>query len=223
MERIELAVQVREATGKGVARQLRRTGFIPGVVYGAKTDSIPLSIDASKFMQSIKGDAGSNAIINLVLEGSSQEEPKVVMIRDMQVAPVSHDILHVDFQVIKLEEEVEVAVAVELVGKAEGTKEGGILQQVEREIEVRCLPLNIPEKIEVDISSLGIGDSIHVSDIPANEGFEILSAGDKTIATVASPLAEEEEVVPEEEAEAEGEEAAAEEEGDKQPTEAESE
>jgi large subunit ribosomal protein L25 len=222
MERIELEVQVREASGKGVARQLRRTGFIPGVVYGAKTDSIPLSINATKFKQSIKGEASSNAIINLLLEGSGQKEPKVVMIREMQVAPVSRDILHIDFQVIKLEEEVEVSVPVELVGKAEGTKEGGILQQVERELEIRCLPLSIPEKIEVDISSLGIGDSIHVSDISAGEGFEILSAGEKTIATVASPLAEEEEVA-EEEVEVEGEEAAAEEEGDKQPVEAESE
>ncbi len=209
MERIDLKVQVRKSTGKGGARKLRREGFIPGVVYGAGMDSVALAIDGVAFRSSIRGETSGNAIINLSLGGSGQEETKVVMIRDMQIEPVSHTILHVDFHEIDLQEAVEVSVPLELVGKPEGVKEGGILQQIERELEIRCMPLNIPEKIEVDVSNLAIGDSLHVSDITAAGEFEVLSAGDKTIAAVAAPAAEEEEVA--EEA-VEGEEAAAEEE-----------
>lgn len=198
MERIELKAQVRESTGKGVARKLRQQGFTPGVVYGQKTDAVSLAINTSEFRKSVKGAAGGNVIINLALEGSNQKGAKVVMIQDLQLEPVTHNVLHVDFQEINLKEEVEVAVPIELVGKAAGIAEGGILQQVERELEIRCLPLNIPDKIEVDISNLAIGDSIHVSDVAAVGDFEILSAADKTIASVAAPAAEEEEVVEEE-------------------------
>ena len=217
MERIELKAQVREATGKGVARKLRQQGLIPAVVYGQKIDAVSLTINTSEFRKSLKGAAGGNAIINLTLEGSGQEGTKVVMVQELQREPVTHNVLHVDFQEINLKEEVEVAIPIELVGRAAGLAEGGILQQVERELEIRCLPLSIPEKIEVDISNLGIGDSIHVSDIAASSEFEIISAADKTVAAVAAPAAEEEEEAEEElegaEA-AEGEEAAEEPEGE---------
>ena len=192
-----------------MARKLRAQGFIPGVVYGQKTDTVSLSVDTLEFRKSVKGAAGGNAIINLALEGSEQAGTKVVMIQDMQLEPVTHNVVHVDFQEINLKEEVEVAVPIELVGKAVGIAEGGILQQIERELEIRCLPLSIPDKIEVDISALDIGDSIHVSDIADSGDFEILSAADKTVAAVAAPAAEEEEVVEEEELEGEEAEAAA--------------
>ena len=191
MKRIELKAQVREATGKGGARKLRQQGFIPAVVYGQKTDTVSLTINASEFRKSVKGAAGGNAIINLVLDSPGQEGTKVVMIQGLQRDPVTHNVLHVDFQEISLKEAVEVAIPIELVGKAAGIDEGGILQQIERELEIRCLPLNIPEKIEVDISNLAIGDSVHVRDISTTADFEILSADDKTIALVAAPAVEE--------------------------------
>jgi len=207
MERIELTATVRNATGKGVARKLRREGLIPGIVYGQKTEPVSLAIGVSEFKRSVKAEGGGNAIINLSLKDSDQQG-KVVMIRDMQLAPLTQDILHIDFQEINLKEEVEISVPLELVGKPAGVKDGGILQQIEREIELRCLPLAIPEKIEVDVSNLAIGDSMHVSDISVGEGFEILSAGDKAIAIVTSPVEEVEEGEAEEELEAAEEEAA---------------
>ena len=191
-----------------MARKLRQQGFTPAVVYGQKTDAVSLSVNTLEFRKSVRGAAGGNAIINLALEGSGQGGTKVVMIQDMQLEPVTHNVLHVDFQEINLKEEVEVAIPIELVGKAAGFAEGGILQQIERELEIRCLPLNIPDKIEIDISELMIGDSIHVSDIAASADFEIISAADKTVAAVAAPAAEEEVV---EEEELEGEEGEAEE------------
>jgi len=217
MERIELKAQVRNGTGKGAARQLRRRGFIPGIFYGPGTEPINLAVGAAEFRKSLKGQISSNAVVSLLLEGSEAQASKVAMIVDVQMEPVSHDIMHVDFQEINLQKEVEVAVPVELVGKAAGVKDGGILQQIEREIEIRCLPLNIPERIEVDVTLLNVGDSIHIRDIAASEGIIILSPGEKTIATVALPAAEKvvaEAVVEGEEA-AEGEaEKAAESEGE---------
>jgi large subunit ribosomal protein L25 len=209
MERIELKAQAREGTGKGAARRLRQQGFIPGVVYGPKTETVSLAVNTLEFTKALRGAAGGNAVINLEFEGSGKSEPKVVMVQDLHLEPLTHNVLHVDFQEIDLKEEVDVSIPIELVGKAMGIEDGGILQQIVRELEIRCLPLNIPEKVELDISNLGIGDSVHVSDIAATGDFEILSASDQTVASVIAPAAEEEEV---EEAEAEeGEEAEAEE------------
>lgn len=204
MERIKLKAQFRNQIGKGPARRYRRGGWIPAVVYGTHTAPVSLAVNASEFTKSIKGEAGGNAVINLLFEGSGQPEGKVTMVKEMQVAPMTHEILHVDFLEINLQDTVEVSVPVELVGKPAGLTQGGILQQIEREIEVRCLPLAIPDRIEVDVSRLELGDSIHISDISVPEGVEVLSSSDQTIATVVSPTAEVEKAP-----EAEGEEESA--------------
>jgi len=211
MERVDLAVHVREETGKGPSRRFRQKGLIPAVFYGSEMETVSLAVDKADFRKAVQGKGGENVLINLTLLEKKELGPQVVMVRDLQTDPVRQEVLHVDFQKIDLKEKVEVAVPIELVGKAEGVKAGGILQQIERELEVRCMPLEIPDRIEVDVSNLEIGDSIHVRDISVAEGNEVLSSGEKAIVTILSPIAEEVEEEVEEEA-LEGEEPPAEEE-----------
>lgn len=197
MERIDLAVHVREEAGKGPSRRFRREGLIPAVFYGPGMETVSLAVDKANFRKALQGK-GENVLINLTLLEKNELGPQVAMVRAMQVDPVRREILHVDFQKIDLKEKVEVAVPIELVGKPEGMKSGGILQQIERELEIRCMPLEIPDRIEVDVSNLDIGDTIHVRDIAVAEGNEVLSSGEKIIATILSPAAEAEEKIKEE-------------------------
>ena len=190
METIDIKATIREETGKGIARRLRNAGLIPAVYYGPKAKTQSLSIDAFEFKKTIKGKAGENVIVSLNLAGKEETTKKFAMIREIQLDPLQTEILHVDFYEIDLQEKVEVFVSIELTGKAEGVKLGGILQLIERELEIRCMPLQIPERIEVDVSHLGIGDSIHVRDISVAEGIELLTPGDHTIVTLVSPTVE---------------------------------
>jgi len=195
MERVDLAVHVREETGKGPARRFRQKGLIPAVFYGSDMETVALAVDKTDFRKTVQGKGGENVLINLTLLGKKELGPQVAMVCDMQMEPIRQEVLHVDFKKIDLKVKVEVAIPIELVGKAEGVKSGGILQQIERELEVRCMPLEIPDRIEVDVSILEIGDSIHIKDIAVPEGTEVLSSGEKAMVTVLSPIAEE---VPEE-------------------------
>jgi large subunit ribosomal protein L25 len=213
MERIEMVVQKREPKGKGGARKLRSQGLIPAIFYGPKTESTPLSCDG-KELSSVLERGGQNVLINLTIKGEGSDKKTsdhVVMIRDIQVDPRKGLPIHADLYEVSMKETMTVEVPVRLVGKAEGTKVGGILEQVRREIEIECLPADLPPQIEVDVSHLEIGDSVHVRDISV-EKFKILTDEQLTIATVVPPRVEKE-VVPEAEAEAEEEaEVAAEEE-----------
>jgi len=215
MERIDLKVQLREQTGKGPAHRCRQQGLIPGVFYGPKIDSVPVAITETEFKKALKGKMGENVIINLTVEGKESLGPQVAMVRDFQIDVIKRDVIHIDFQKIDLGKKVVVAVPIELIGKAEGVKLGGILQQVERELEIRCMPLAIPERFEVDVSNLLIGESIHVRDIAVPEGMEILSSGEQTVVTVLSPKLEVEKAV--EEIVEEGEAVAEKEEKTKEP------
>jgi len=197
MERLDLKVQVREETGKGAAHRCRQKGAIPGIFYGPTITAIPLTIAQTEFKKMLKGKVGENILINLTVEGREEIGPQVAMIRDFQEDPIKRNIIHVDFQQIDLKKKVHVAVPIELTGKAEGVKLGGILQQSERELEVRCMPLEIPDRIEVEVSHLMMGESIHVRDIAVPEGIEVLSSGEQTVVTVLSPKLEVEKVVEE--------------------------
>ena len=206
MERIDLKVQLREETGKGPAHRCRQSGLIPGVFYGPKIDSVPLTITQTEFKKALKGKVGENIIINLTIEGKEDLGLQVAMIRDFQVDLIKRDVIHIDLQKIDLEKKVIVAVPIEITGKAEGVKLGGILQQVERELEIRCMPLAIPDRFDVDVTSLLMGESIHVRDIAVPEGVDVLTSGEQTVVTVLSPKLEVEK--PAEEVVEEGEAAA---------------
>ena len=207
MELIELKTQIRKSSGNGPARVLRRQGHIPAVLYGPGKEPIMLSVEKSAFEQALKKGKASQILLSLIIK-NGRNKKRTAMIKELQTTPVSRDFLHIDFYEVAMDRKIRVNVSVVPIGHAIGVEEGGILQVVRRELEVLCLPTNIPEAFEIDITALNIGDSIHVEDIPHDEDVEILADVNFTVITVSSPKVEE--VEEPEEAE-EGEEAEAEE------------
>ena len=182
---VPLEGRVRLGTGKGPARQARFAGEIPGVIYGAGETPVALAVPKKAFELALKtAHAGGNVIVALRLDGAAE---KTAIIREVQRDPISHDILHLDFHHISLTEKVTVEVTVHLTGIADGVKNGGgILEYITRMIEIECLPTQIPQHLEVDVSALGIGDSVHVRDLVVPNAV-ILTDADVTIATVVPP------------------------------------
>lgn len=190
--------------GKGAARKARAAGRIPGVLYGHGQEPVALSVSAREFELAVRKQGG-NPIIGLALDGGEH----TALIRDVQYDPLTHDIIHLDFLRISLTEAIEVEVPIRLVGLPVGVKDGGgILEPILRELKVRCLPTAIPPAVEVDVTALNIGDSVHVSGITLAE-VTILTDPEVTVATVVPPTVQVEEKPAEEAAAAaEGAEAA---------------
>jgi large subunit ribosomal protein L25 len=185
---IALTGKRRESLGKGGARKSRAAGQIPGILYGHGETPLPVAVEARAFQLALHQHKGGNAIIALAVDGGEH----TALIRDVQYDPISHAILHLDFQKVSLTETVEVEVALHLTGVPIGVKDGGgVLEHITRTVEVRCLPTAIPSSIEVDVSRLNIGDSAHVSEISVPD-VEVLSDPDTTIATVVPPTVFEE-------------------------------
>ncbi|KXS45681.1 MULTISPECIES: 50S ribosomal protein L25 [unclassified Candidatus Frackibacter] len=179
MERLELGAEVRTETGSGVARRLRDAGLVPGVVYGRKEEVVNLKLDSGDLKEVING----NAIIDLDVD----DEVKTVMVKEVQKDAITGQLLHVDFHQIALDEAISIEVPVTLEGVAAGQREGGVVQQALREIEVECLPTNIPEDVKVDISELEVGESLHVAELETEEDVEIVTSGDEVVVTVVVP------------------------------------
>jgi large subunit ribosomal protein L25 len=172
----------RENIGKGAARKARAAGLIPGVLYGRGETPVALNVSAREFELAMHRKGG-NPIIGLALGGGEY----TALIRDVQYDPVTRDIIHLDFQHISLTETIEVEVPIHLVGIPVGVKDGGgILEPIARELKVRCLPTVIPPAVDVDVSALNIGDSVHVRAISVPE-VTILTDPDVTVATVVPP------------------------------------
>ena len=214
MEQIELKANVRKNTGKGPARVLRRDGRMPAVLYGPDQVPMLLSINVKELETISKNYNLSQVPLNLVIE-DGKSVTKKVMIKELQTHPVSLNYLHADLYEIEMDRKIKVNVPVVTKGKAKGVELGGILQIVRRELEVLCLPAEIPETIEIDITDLDIGDSVHIDEIPLEGEIEIPATLNFTVLTVLTPKVEVEEVEEEEEleeeAEVEGEEEAPEE------------
>jgi large subunit ribosomal protein L25 len=190
MERPVLTAEIREGIGKEKAKKLRLKGLIPAIFYGPRSQTIPLVIESKELAKALQTEAGENVLIDLDIRKGAQSDRKVVMLKDIQIDPLQRVTLHTDFYEVTMDEMVTVEVPVHLVGKPEGTKVGGILEQVRRMIEVQCFPGDIPKSIDVDVSALKIGDSIHVQDITV-EKAKIISDTNFTIATVVPPAVEE--------------------------------
>ena len=190
MERPVLTAETREEVGKGAARKLRAKGLIPAIFYGSRSKSISLVVDPNELAKALQTEAGDNVVIDLDIRKGDQSDRKVVMVKDLQIDPLQRTALHTDFYEVTMDEMVTVEVPIHLVGKAEGTKVGGILEQIRRTIQIQCLPGDIPKGIDVDVSPLKIGDSIHVQDLKA-EKAKILFETNFTIATVVPPVVEE--------------------------------
>lgn len=188
MSVITLTAQRRTTLGKGGARKARAAGDIPGILYGHGETPIPVSIGAREFQLAMLKHKGSNPLVTLKVDGSDF----TALVRDAQFDPLSRKVVHLDFQHISLTETIEVEVAVRLTGLAVGVKDGGgIIEHITRSVEVRCLPTTIPSSIDVDVSALDIGDSVHVRDLVV-ANVEILSDPDATVATVVPPTVAEE-------------------------------
>lgn len=198
MEFVDLRVEHRTKTGKGVARELRRKGQIPAILYG-DGEPVPLKADPKALVRALGTEAGENVILNLTIVNGEAFIRKA-MVKEVQVDPVTGRPLHADFLIISMERPIEVEIPVEATGVAIGVKDkGGVLDQILRELRVRCLPGAIPDKFTLDVSSLDIGDVLHVSDLPIPDGVELLTDREQTVVTVAAPRVEEEVVAPAEE------------------------
>jgi large subunit ribosomal protein L25 len=210
LELIELKTNIRTTTGNGPARRLRQKGQIPAVLYGPGTESVLLSVNISDIDRILKKGRIGQALLNLVILNNEETSTRTVMVKELQHHPVSRDFLHIDFYEVAMDRKIMVNIPVTTIGKAKGVENGGILQIIRRELEVQCFPLDVPESIEIDITDLDVGDSIHVGDISRQSGIEFLGEENFTVVTVVTPKIEEEEEVVEE-AEEEGEAAIAEE------------
>lgn len=202
MEKILVKADKRPETGKGGARSLRRLGMLPAVVY-AGGGSTPIKIQTKQMTKLIYSGAGEHSLITIELNedgGKTSEHP--VLVKDYQRDPVSEELLHVDFMEVSLKEVIRVNVQIIIAKQPAGVKAGGILQHRLREVEVECLPTQIPDKFEIDAEHIEIGNSLHVSELPEQEGITIITDPDEVILSVTAPVVEEE--VPEEAVEEEG-------------------
>jgi large subunit ribosomal protein L25 len=190
MQRPVLTAEIREGVGKEKAKKLRAKGLIPAIFYGPRSQTIPLVIDSKELAKVLQTEAGENVLIDLDIRKGAQSDRKVVMLKDIQIDSLQSITLHTDFFEVAMDEMVTVEVPVHLVGKPEGTKVGGILDQIRRVIQIQCFPGDIPKSIDIDVSPLKIGDSIHVQDIQV-EKAKIISDTNFTIATVVPPVVEE--------------------------------
>jgi large subunit ribosomal protein L25 len=200
-ERIKLQVKERERRGSADARRLRRDGYIPGVLYGRGQEPHAICVPERELRRVLTGQGGLHAILDVVLEG--QKTTHASILKDYQQDPIRGHISHIDLQEVRLDQPIQASVTVQLVGEPVGTKEGGVLSQVQREVNVEALPMEIPEHIDLDVSGMAIGDTLRLADLAPVDGVTYLDNPEETVlATVTLPTRVEE---PEEVAE-EGEE-----------------
>ena len=190
MEFIELNAKLRETRGKGAARKLRRSNAIPAIVYGAKNDPVMLSLDTIEFVKIIRVHGSTGLFFKLRFEEDSMKE-KIVMLKDVQMDTFGLNYLHVDLHEIGMDTKVTVSIPVETVGESTGVKEGGLLQIIRRELDVVCKPAATPDSIQIDITDLEVGDSVHIEDIDLGEDIEIPHEVNFTVITIGAPTVEE--------------------------------
>ena len=219
-ERIKLEVKEREGRGSADSRRLRREGLIPGVLYGRGKPPHPFAVAERELRRVLSGDSGLHAILDVVVDGQETARPSVL--KDYQQHVPSGRLSHIDLHEVRLDQPIQTQVSVTLVGEPAGVKEGGVLSQVSREINVEALPMEIPDHLELDVSGMGIGDTLRLVDLPAQEGVTYLDDPEETVlasvqvpAVIVEPEPEEEELEEGEEGAelAEGEEAPEGEEG----------
>ena len=190
MEQIVIDGTVREGTGKGANRKLRRAGRVPAVLYGHKSQSVALDVDPKDIFKILHSDSGENTIFGLNVPG---RERLNCLIKEYQLEPISHTLLHADFYEVAMDEALEVKVPLETEGEAYGVKtEGGLMDIVHRELHVECLPGDIPEAITVNVTNLKIGEMLRVRDLIVSDKIKILDDPDTVVVAIEHPRAEEE-------------------------------
>jgi large subunit ribosomal protein L25 len=205
-ERVKLEVQQREQRGSADARRRRREGLIPGVLYGRGKSPHPFSVHERELRRALTGPAGLHAILDVILDG--QKTSHASILKDYQQDVISGRLAHVDLQEVRLDQPIQAQVVIELVGEAAGSIEGGVLSQVTREINVEALPLEVPERIEVDVSPMQMGDTLRLADVAVQEGVTFLDDPEETVVATVTVPTQIIEPEPEEEELEEGEELA---------------
>ncbi|MDH4035481.1 MAG: 50S ribosomal protein L25, partial [candidate division Zixibacteria bacterium] len=183
MKEISISASRRESLGKGPARQSRMAGNIPAVVYGPEVEPIPVAVEERSFRATMKATGSLSSIINLDVDGKTNK----VVLREIQRDPITSRILHMDFHAISMTKPLNISIPIQFEGSPRGVKtDGGIMQITMRDLDISCLPSDIPDKLVVDVEDLGIGDSIHVRDVDLDK-VQILSPEQRTIVVIAAP------------------------------------
>jgi large subunit ribosomal protein L25 len=188
--KFDLAVEVRQGVGKGSARQLRRAGKVPAVLYG-QGECLLLTVNPDDLVKMLRSHAGTTALISLTVNGASANAKRIALLRDYQVDPITGQVLHADLFEVLMDKPIRVKVPVQLTGgQPQGLKDGGILHHNMRELHIECLPAALPDVIEVDASQLGINQGIHLKEVPRREGIRFLDDPDHMVVSVAAPMSE---------------------------------
>jgi large subunit ribosomal protein L25 len=184
MEITELAVQVRKEQKKGPARRLRQKGFIPAIFYGRSAENILLAVNNKELLKLHK-DKKDHSFIKLIIDDGGSKIEKLSLIKELQVQPLTGKFYHADFYEVDLKHKLTFEVSIRYIGKSIGVENGGELQHIKREVKVSCLPANLPDHIDVDVSALDIGDSFKVKELKLAEGITVLDPPDAAVAAVA--------------------------------------
>src|SRR3954452_697224 len=188
-ERVRLEVQERDKHGSRESRRLRREGLVPGGLYGRKGNH-SIAVPARELRRALGGPGGLHTILDVVVAGDGGTHSAIL--KDYQRDPIRGTLIHVDLHEVRLDQPIQAAVSVNLIGDSVGAREGGVLQQVAREVTVEALPMQIPEHLDLDVSALGIGESLRVADLPVTEGATFVDDPETVIATVSQPTRVEE-------------------------------
>ena len=189
MEETKLILKKRTLQGSSNARRLRRSGSLPGIVYSEGKEGLAIELDTHSFELILQHHTSETMLLDATLDGKDIQ----LLVKDVQHHPVNTTLLHVDFQKVDAKKAIRVNLMIEIVGEAAGAKAGGVLEQSLHEISVECLPKDLIEALEVDVSALEIGDALHVSDIDLGDTFKVITDATSIVVAVAEPRAEEEE------------------------------
>jgi large subunit ribosomal protein L25 len=191
MKRVEVVISRREDTGKGAARSARREGKVPGVLYGGNESPVAITVNRTEMEKSLHSHGGENILVNLKFEGEGQgqgqDEGILGLVRDTQHDPLTGVLEHMDFLRVSTDKKITTTIPVKLMGNPKGVRDGGILEQLLRDVEIECFPLDIPDALEIDVTNLVVGNSLHVYDVKTDEKYAILTSKERAIALVDLP------------------------------------
>lgn len=195
-QQAKLTAQTRTHAGRNAIKKIKAEGLVPAVIYGAKQETIRLQVVGRDLSEVFAHAAGENILVQLEILDGENRTNTLALVQEVQHHPLKKDILHVDFQAISATEKMIAEVAIVAVGEALGVRTyGGLLEHILRSFEVECYPKDLPERIEVDVSNLNVGDSLHVKDLPLPEGVVAVTDGEQTVVAVVEPRVEAEEPV----------------------------
>jgi len=194
MGRPKITVLERSELGTANAKRLRREGNIPGIVYGRGKRPLPVKITAEEFHNIKSGAMSENVLLDLIIEKANSKVKKTVIVKDVQKDIIKGNLLHIDFNEISLQEKLKASVSLEIIGEAKGVIEGGVLEQIMYEVDIECLPADLPERISVDVSNLEIGQTIYTNNLQIPDKVSLLADAKLPVVSVSVPKAEEEAV-----------------------------